>query len=97
MNFVVVAQDGTDKDAPNRRQAVRKAHLEGIEKRRKAGQILMACAHLNENGTMIGSTVVCNFSSRKDLDNWLMEEPYITGNVWQKVDVYPCKIPPAFL
>jgi len=46
---------------------------------------------------MIGSTMIVDFESRKELDQYLESEPYVTGKVWQKIDITPCKIPPVFL
>ena len=46
---------------------------------------------------MIGSTMIVDFESRDELDRYLETEPYVTGKVWENIDVTPCKIPPVFL
>jgi uncharacterized protein YciI len=38
---------------------------------------------------MIGSTLVVEFDSRADLDAWITADPYVTGGVWDQVEVHP--------
>lgn len=40
--------------------------------------------------------MVVNFPSRKDVDEWLAREPYMTAKVWEHVEIIPCKIEPSF-
>jgi len=46
---------------------------------------------------MIGSVLIVDFPSRDALDEWLKVEPYVIGNVWDKIQVKPCKVGPMFL
>jgi len=62
-----------------------------------SGKILYAVAMLDDKEKMTGSVVVCDFGSRNELDAWLKKEPYVTGNVWEKIEVKPCLVPPFFL
>jgi uncharacterized protein YciI len=62
-----------------------------------ARKIIYGAAILDDNEKMIGSMLVGDFDSREDLDAYLKEEPYVTGNVWDKIDVRPCRVPPMFL
>jgi uncharacterized protein YciI len=96
MQFLVIAYDGKDEKAMDRRMAVRTAHLTGVEKMRAEGKALYGVAILDTQEKMIGSVMVVEFSSRADLDSWLKVEPYVTGNVWQKIDILPCRVPPLF-
>lgn len=96
MQFIIIAKDGTDKEALNRRLAVREAHLKVCESARDKGEQLMACALLNDAGNMCGSIAVVDFPDRDALDAWLKTEPYMLGNVWQDVQILPCKVGPAF-
>lgn len=89
MQFLVTAYDGTDAEAPARRQAVREAHLAGARELTEKGNFLIGGAILNETGEMVGSAVVCEFPTRADLDAWLATDPYVTGDVWQKIEVVP--------
>ena len=95
MQFMVIGYDGTDPDALARRMAAREAHLKLGKELYDAGKWLYAAGILNEAGTMIGSMIVCDFPFRKELDRqWLEKEPYITGRVWQKVDIHRVQVAP---
>lgn len=89
MQFLVTAYDGTDPEAPARRQAAREAHLAGARRLTREGRILVGGAILDDAGEMIGSCCVVDFPSRADVDAWLQTDPYVTGGVWQKIDVLP--------
>jgi len=97
MQFVVTGYDGTDEKASERRFSVRDEHLKLAESMKKEGKFLYAAALLDENESMIGSVMIVDFNSRKELDEWLDIEPYVTGGVWQKIEVSSCKVPPLFL
>lgn len=96
MQFLVTAFDGTDSEALSRRLAVRSAHIELGNKYRDLGHHLYAAAILNETEQMIGSVMIVDFNTRAELDNWLTLEPYVTGKVWEKIDIKPCKVGPSF-
>lgn len=96
MQFLLTGWDGTDAEAPARRAAARQAHLDLGDRMIASGELLYAAAILDDRGGMIGSSMVCEFSSRAALDAWLEKEPYVTGNVWQKIEVRPCKVGPSF-
>ncbi len=97
MQFLITGYDGTDEKALERRLAVREAHLALGDKMRDAGKMLYGAAILDEHGKMTGSVLICEFKSREELDAWLKEEPYVTGDVWRKIDVQNCKVGPSFL
>jgi len=95
MQFIVIGYDGTDAAALDRRMAAREAHLEMAAKYYQSGKWLYAAAILNEEGKMAGSMIVCDFPSREALDKeWLKNEPYILGNVWEKVEVKKAQVAP---
>ena len=75
MRFVVMAWDGDDPDAKERRAAVRPVHLENIQPFVDDGHVLVGGAMLDDQGDMIGSTLVVEFDSRSDLDAWITAEP----------------------
>lgn len=97
MQFMVLGYDGTDAEAPQRRQAVRPRHLELSAQLKEQGRQLYGAALLDDAGAMIGSLMVYDFPSRAALDAALETEPYITGNVWQRIEIQPCRVAPAFL
>jgi len=97
MHFIIIAYDGTDDQALERRLAARDDHLSSIKKLKAAGKMLYAVAILDEKEKMTGTVIVSDFDSRDELDAWLKEEPYVIGNVWEKIEVKPCLVPPLFL
>lgn len=97
MQFLVMGYDGTDGKALDRRMAAREAHLAGVRKMKEEGKALFGIALLDEQKKMIGSVMAMDFPSRKQLDAWLKIEPYVTENVWQKIEVIPAQVPPIFM
>jgi len=97
LQFIVTGLDGTDPGALDRRMAARPAHLEQFARLQAEGKFLFAAAMLDDHEKMVGSIVFCDFKDRQELDSWLETEPYVLGNVWQDVDVKPCKIVPSCL
>ncbi len=93
VQFLVTGYDGKDAGAPARRQEARDQHLIDAEKLFKSGVLLAAAAILNDDGGMVGSTLIMEFDSRADLQKWLDNEPYVTGKVWQEIQVVPCRVP----
>ena len=96
MQFIVIAFDGDDAQAQARRLAARPAHLKLVEEATARGEQILGIAILDDAEKMIGSLMIMNFPSRAMLDAWLKSEPYVTGNVWKKIDVYNGAIPPSF-
>lgn len=92
MQFLLLAYDGTDKDAKARRAAVRPAHFAGIKPMVERGELRAAGAILDEAGEMIGSVVLAEFPGRAELDAWLAREPYISEGVWQKIEIKPFRL-----
>lgn len=89
MQFLLIAYDGTDVEAPARRQAARPAHLVRARAGRAAGTVLEGGAILNNAGQMIGSAMIFEFSSEEEFRAYLDEDPYVTGGVWQTMEIKP--------
>lgn len=96
MQFIVIGRDGTDEGALERRMAARDAHLKVCADSVASGNQLIGAAMMDDAGKMNGSVMVMNFDSRADLDAWLAREPYVSGKVWDRVEVIPCKVPDTF-
>lgn len=96
MQFAIIAYDASDAEALNRRLAARTAHLEMGDRYKAKDQLLMAAALLNDAEQMMGSVMIVDFPSHAELDAWLKEEPYVTGKVWEKIQVIPCRVGPSF-
>ncbi len=90
--FLVLAYDGTDPGAAERRKAARLLHFEGIKSMVEKGELAFGGAILDDAGKMIGSAVFVDFPSRRELDAWLDREPYVQQRVWQKIEVKPVRV-----
>ncbi len=94
---MVLGYDGEDQSALERRLAVREAHIALGNQLRDEGKMLYAVAILDSTEKMVGSMIVLEMESRAEVDAWLEQEPYVTGNVWEKIEVVQCKVGPSFL
>jgi hypothetical protein len=92
MQFLLVAYDGTDPGAFERRMKVRPDHLEKIAVLKKRGEFLLGGAILDDNEKMIGSMIVYEFPDRAALDRSLENEPYIVNTVWKKIEIRPYRL-----
>jgi len=92
MQFLILGYDGKDKDALGRRQAAREKHIALGNELMKNGNMWFGAALRDEENNMIGSSLFMNFPSRKELDEWLTVEPYITGKVWKTYEVKLCSV-----
>ena len=92
MQFMVVAYDGTDEGALNRRLAVRDSHIAGAIELKNKGNLIAGGAILDDAGRMIGSTSYVAFESRAELDAWLERDPYVTGDVWRDITITPIRL-----
>jgi uncharacterized protein len=89
MQFLVVARDGTDEGAFERRRRTRPTHLHSIGSLVDAGNVLVGGALLNGSGDMIGSMLLVEFPDRDGVDAWLARDPYVTDGVWRDIEVHP--------
>ncbi|MGA0559639.1 YciI family protein [Larkinella sp. VNQ87] len=89
MRYVVHAYDYTDEQAMDRRMAVRPAHFDGARRLKANGNFVLGGALLDPDGKMIGSLMVVDFDSEEQLNDWLQADPYVTGKVWERIDVKP--------
>jgi uncharacterized protein YciI len=92
MQFMIVAYDGTDEGALNRRLAVRDSHIAGAIELKNKGNLIAGGAILDDTGRMIGSTTYVEFESRAELDAWLERDPYVTGDVWRDIRITPIRL-----
>lgn len=89
MQFLLIAYDGTDAGALERRMKVRQEHLDKIAGLKESKEFLFGGAILDDSGKMIGSMIVYEFPDRQLLDKKLKDEPYMTEGVWEKVEILP--------
>lgn len=88
MQFVIIGLDGTDENAPARRQAARQDHIAMGDKLLESGNLWYGAALLNDDGSMKGSMYVVNFPSEKELRECLDKEPYVMGEVWKDIQIH---------
>ena len=83
MQFIVKAYDGAN--MLEKRMEVRPRHLEGMQKLGK--HVICAGGLLDDAGKMKGSVLILDFADRAELDAYLDNEPYVTEQVWEKIEV----------
>ncbi len=89
VTFLVIAKDGTDPDAPARRQRVRERHLEEIKPAVAGGTVQLGGAILDEAGEMIGSALLLEAESEEAARAFLEADIYSKAGVWQDFEIYP--------
>ena len=90
--FLVLAYDGTDAEAPGRRLAARSAHLDSIRSMVDRGELVAGGPIMDDAGKVIGSVALVDLPNRAEVDAWLAREPYVTSGVWQEINVRPMRI-----
>ncbi len=96
VQWLIIARDGTDEGALERRMAARAAHLANAAKLQASGHLLVGGALVDDDGRMIGSACIAQFATRAELDEWLRADPYVTGNVWQDIQIMPYRVAPHY-
>lgn len=89
MWYVIHAYDYTDNQAYERRLAVRHRHFDGARQLKADGHFVLGGALLDPDEKMIGSMMLLDFDSEDQLNDWLQNEVYHTGKVWERIDIKP--------
>lgn len=90
MYYVIFAQDNPD--SLEKRLAVRPAHLARLEKLQAEGRLLTAGPNPTEDGSGItGSTVIAEFNSLEEAQQWASQDPYVEAGVYGEVIIKPFK------
>ena len=92
MDFLLIAYDATDAEAPGRRLSVRAQHLEQARQLKAAGHFIAGGAILNDQQQMIGSTMYLRFDARQALDAYLATDPYQLHGVWERTEIIPIRL-----
>jgi uncharacterized protein YciI len=86
---VIVALDGTDEAAPERRQAVRPAHFARVRPLAEDGTLLFGGAILDApEGPMIGSIAVTRHTDHAGARRFWNADPYVASDVWREMTFY---------
>lgn len=92
---IVVARDGSDPGAPQRRLDARPAHMERIRPHAAEGTLLIGGAILDApEGTMTGSVAVTRHGDHDAARRFWDEDPYVTGGVWQQMEFHATLLRP---
>ena len=90
---VAIAYDGTDAEAPARRQAARGAHIARMQPMAADGTLAIGGAILDEaESRMIGSITVTRHATDEAARAWMAEDPYMTGGVWQDIALHATRL-----
>jgi uncharacterized protein len=90
--YLIIAQDGKDDEALNRRKEVRPLHLAGAKKLKENNNFVIGGAMLDDDGNMRGSIMIVQFETKDGFQKWYDNEPYITGGVWKEIEVKPFRV-----
>lgn len=93
MQYLVIAYDYDD--ALEKRLEVRDEHVKSTKELMAKGNIINAAA-LIEDDKMVGSTLFVEFENDDKLEEWLENEPYVKGKVWnyEEIQIVPVKLLP---
>ena len=90
--YLIIAQDGKDDQALNRRKDIRPLHLAGARQLKEKGNFVIGGAMLDDDGDMRGSIMIVQFETADDFQKWYDNEPYITGGVWREIEIRPFRV-----
>jgi uncharacterized protein len=66
--------------------------LKRVRKEKAEGRFVIGGAKLNEQGKMHGSMLVVQLENEQAARSWVNEDPYITGKVWERVEILPFRV-----
>ena len=90
--YLIIAKDGKDDGALDRRKEVRLLHLAGAKKLKENGNFGIGGAMLDDDSNMRGSIMIVQFETKEDFQKWYGNEPYITGGVCKEIEVKPYRV-----
>lgn len=91
MVYIIIAKDGTDGGAQERRASVRQEHLEKARQLKDAGTLLMGGALLDGEQSMIGSALLVEAENEEEARRIVESDVYTTGGVWVSYEIWPFK------
>lgn len=91
---VIIAWDGTDEAALERRMAARNRHLTRVRPMAETGTLVVGGAILDAADRMVGSIAVTRHISHAAAREMLAGDPYVTGDVWRDVSLYATRLRP---
>jgi uncharacterized protein YciI len=94
MAYAIIAFDGEDPGAHDRRMAAREAHLAVITDWARDGRLVMGVPILAEDGRGIGSCMVIAAEGPAGLEAYLAAEPFARDGVWARWTAHAFRIAP---
>lgn len=89
--FLITCTDS--ENSVEKRLAIRPQHIARLEQLDAQGRLIVAGAmpkvHGEPQAGFYGSTLIVDFDSREQLDQWLSEEPFLLEGVYAQIDVKP--------
>ena len=70
--YLVIANDGKDDGALDRRKEVRPLHLAGAKKLKENNNFVIGGAMLDDEGNMRGSIMIVQFETKDDFQNGMI-------------------------
>ena len=92
LQYLIIARDGNDAEALDRRMRVRPDHFKGAKVLKEKNNFVLGGAILDHAGKMTGSVMIVQFENGEEMKEWFENEPYVTGNVWQSIELKPFKV-----
>ncbi|MBC7902542.1 MAG: hypothetical protein H7Y27_03940 [Gemmatimonadaceae bacterium] len=92
LQYVIIAKDGEDDEALERRMTARPAHFAGAKILKQNNRFIAGGATLDAEGKMIGSVMIVQFETEAEFRHWYTNEPYIKGHVWKSIEVKPFRL-----
>jgi len=94
MGYAIIAFDGDDPGALDRRMAARERHMGVVSAWAEDGRLAFAVPLFTADWRAAGSLMVLEVPDRAGLDAYLAAEPFAAGEVWKRRTVHPFRIAP---
>lgn len=96
MNYYAIICEDTP-NSMEKRRAVRPAHLKRLDELQKQGRLITAGPLLNSDSENLlsgihGSLMVAKFDSLEDAKAWAAADPFVTAEVYGRINVFPYKV-----
>ena len=92
LQYLIIARDGNDAEALDRRMRIRPDHFKGAKVLKEKNNFILGGAILDHTGKMNGSVMILQFETEVQMKEWFENEPYVTGNVWQSIELKPFRV-----
>ncbi|RFM28054.1 YciI family protein [Deminuibacter soli] len=90
--FLILAEDFKDANALQRRLDIRPKHLDRMRVEKEKGTFIIGGAQLNEEGNMFGSMLIIELADEEAAQDWIQDDPYVTGQVWEHISITPFRV-----